>query len=135
MALIHKFSIMCQNNVLCEKDIVNLPDNLLRYLGDSLQWINTNWNGKEVKPGISYYGFSIIESVEIEKLLKIIEQWKCLFELAPSSFYIKGEFMPDEAKYEKLLLNKSEIIQIFNSWIELCKKAIEKDFKILYEGI
>ena len=133
MALVHKFSISYQNSD--SKYTVNLPDDLLQYLGDSLQWINTKWNGREVRAGIPYYGFSIIEGGEIEKLLEIIERWKRLFELAPNSFYITGEFMPEESRYQKILVDKGEAIQIFNLWIELCKHAIEKELEILYEGI
>lgn len=40
MALVHKFSINYQNSD--PKYIIDLPDNLFQYLGDSLQWINVS---------------------------------------------------------------------------------------------
>ena len=139
MALVHQFAIIPKDSnekfISADMDIIEISDNLIQYLEDSLQWIYSKWNGKEMKSGISYYGFSIIESGEIEKLIKIIEQWKRLFELAPTEFFITGEFLPEENKYKKIYIKKEDMLRTLSSWIVLCKTAIKKDYKILHNGI
>ena len=108
---------------------------IIQYIGDSLKWIQTTWNGKKVKMGISYYGFSVIEGEEIVKIKNIIIQWKSLFCLSPDIFYLTGEFLPMEGKYDQNLIIKKEVIEILNLFIDLCEKAVAIEGKILHNGI
>lgn len=71
---------------------IEISDELIQYINDSLNWIKSIWNGKEEKEGISYYGFSVIKEGELLKLINIIENWKQLFQLATDEFSITGSF-------------------------------------------
>lgn len=114
---------------------VCVPDYFMQYIWDSLQWICSVWNGETQKEGLSYYGFSIIEGQEIKKLMCIIGQWKELLQLATDQFYLTGNFLIDEDKYEKIQLDKHDVIEVLSLWEYLCKSAIEKKAKILHNGI
>lgn len=139
MALVHQFAIISKESTIkivsADMDCVEIPDDILEYIADTLEWITSSWNGKELKQGISYYGFSIIEGDEIIKLMTLIQKWKELFELAPGSFRLTGSFSVSEKDYEKKEVYKSDIIKTFDSWLRLCKKALDTNSKILHNGI
>ena len=139
MGLVHQFAIIPKDSdvsiVSSDMDSVSISDVIIQYIGDSLKWINTNWNGKKMQNGISYYGFSFIEDGEIIKLKKILKQWVELFRLSPDEFYLTGEFLPDEERYENILVKRGEVIKTLNSCIYICEKAISEEKRILYNGI
>ena len=80
MQLVHKFTVISrestETNITDQMDFIEISDELIRYINDSLNWIKSIWNGKEEKEGISYYGFSVIKEGELLKLINIIENWK-----------------------------------------------------------
>lgn len=139
MSLMHEFSNIPAKYsgevFLNTKETITVPDEIIQYIGDSLQWISTNWNNSKKKNGISYYGFSVIEGAEIKKLGEIVGQWKRLFELGPENFYLTGNFQLGKNQYEKSKINKRELVEILNSWQQLCDMAFENGDLILHEGI
>lgn len=139
MGLVHQFAIISQYSnesiISSDMDCVSVSDMLIQYIGDSLKWVHAMWNGKKFQEGISYYGYSVIENDEIIKLKNIIKRWAELFCLSPDEFYLTGDFLPDEEKYENILVKREEIIKTLNSLISICEKAIDKGGKILHNGI
>ena len=139
MGLAHQFAIISQYSnesiISSDMDCVSVSDMVIQYIGDSLKWVHTMWNGKKFQEGISYYGYSVIENDEIIKLKNIITRWVELFCLSPDEFYLTGDFLPDEEKYENALVKREEIIKTLNSLIFICEKAINVGAKILHNGI
>lgn len=139
MGLAHQFAIISQYSnesiISSDMDCVSVSDMVIQYIGDSLKWVHTMWNGKKFQEGISYYGYSVIENDEIIKLKNIITRWVELFCLSPDEFYLTGDFLPDEKKYENALVKREEIIKTLNSLIFICEKAINEGAKILHNGI
>lgn len=116
-------------------DSITIPNIIIEYIGDSLKWIHTVWNGEKVQEGISYYGYSFIEGDEIDRFKNIIKQWKNLFFLAPNEFILTGNYLPDEEQYEKSLVSKNELMEVFDSCVNMCEKALAGGNKILHNGI
>lgn len=139
LALIHQFAVIPNDSNLSiissDMDFVDVSDILVQYFGDSLKWVYTAWNGKNRKSGISYYGFSIIEGDEIEKLKNIVKAWKELFFLSPEELNLTGNFLPDEGRYEKISMVKKEILKELDGCIDICQKAINENAKVLHNGI
>lgn len=139
MPLVHYFAVIPQDSkqTIVEEDMesVMISDSIMQYIGDSFQWINTNWNGEEMKKGLSWYGYSIIEDAEINKLQNIIRKWRELFLLAPEEFFLTCEFLPDEGVYDKINIKKEVLIKQFDSLLCICEEAIEGNAKILHDGI
>ena len=139
MALKHEFSIVDKSyrgyEIFENMETILISDDIILYIKDSLEWINTIWNGNSINKGINYYGYSIIENKQIFKLIKIIEAWKCLFSLATEDFYLTGCFCIHDESYDKLFLKKNKLLIELESLIFLCKKAIKKDKNILHSGI
>ena len=139
MGLVHQFAIIPKDSdesiVSSDMDSVSISDMIIQYIGDSLKWISTTWNGKRLQNGISYYGFSFIEDGEIVKLKNILKQWVELFRLSPDEFYLTGEFLLDEERYENILVKRGEIIKNLNSCIYICEKEINEGKRVLHNGI
>lgn len=136
MALIHEFLLIKKSKEIPSLCInkVNISDDLILYINDSLYWIESLWNGNINKNGLNYYGFTIIENVE--KLKLIISSWIKLFEIAPENFIItNNNFLVEENKYEKNLFNKQSILFQLNSLLNLCEMAIIQNKYILHNGI
>lgn len=139
MPLAHKFAIIpresTETNITDQMDFIEISDELIQYINDSLNWIKSIWNGEEEKEGISYYGFSIIKEGELLKLINIIMYWKQLFQFATDEFSITGSFLPEENKYEKINMKKEELLEILDLWMKVCRKALIENAKILHNGI
>lgn len=139
MGLVHQFAIIPKDSdasiVSSDMASVSISDIIIQYIGDSLKWISTNWNGKKIQNGISYYGFSVIEDGEITRLKNILKQWVELFRLSPDEFYLTGEYLIDEERYENVLVKREEIIKNLNSCIYICDKAINEGKRVLHNGI
>lgn len=139
MGLEHKIAIISQNSkesiISSNMNSVTVSDVIIQYIGDSLKWLHTIWNGKKIQEGICYYGFSIIEGDELVKFKNILKQWKALFSLAPKEFYLTGNFLTDKEQYEKNLMERDEILKVLELCINICEEAINEGGKILYNGI
>ena len=139
MGVMHRFAILPKDSnesiILPDMDSVVVSDIIIEYIADSLKWVHTTWNGEKVQEGISYYGYSFIEADEIIKFKNIIKQWRELFYLAPKEFYLTGDFLPDEDHYEKNLVKRNEILEVLETCIHMCEKAINEGDKILHIGI
>ena len=84
--LIHDFKI------LEEKKQVHIEDNLILYIFDTLNWINTFSSlktNRETK-GLNYHGVTYFKGDSIRKLRKIIFYWKELFNVAEKNFELMG---------------------------------------------
>lgn len=139
MGVAHQFAIISKESkefiITSDMESVLVPDLVIQYIRDSLDWIVSYWNGKDLRKNLSYYGFSIIESDEIAKLIKILEGWKNLFHVASDEFCITGAYLPEEERYEKILLRREDMEKWLNDFIIICQKAMNDDHKILHNGI
>ena len=131
MGLIHSFGLLDSDY----KEIVEVDDNIFIYIKDSFEWIESCWNGKQIKKGLSYYGFSYIGLEEVEKLMHIFQCWAELFRLGTDKIILRGNFDLDKGSYEKNIYLKKDLINIFERLIELCERAFLEKTGILYEGI
>ena len=139
MALVHEFAIVDKSDIVSNIDSsmksIKVSDVLISYISDSLRWINSVWNGKGCKDGLCYHGYSIIKDEEINKLMNIIEQWKSLFYYSTEEFYLTGDYLPEEEKYEKIELEKQVVIQELDLLIYICREAMLKGKYLLHNGI
>ena len=128
----HKFRI------LEEKEQIYIEDNLILYIFDTLNWINTFSSlktNRETK-GLNYHGVTYFKGDSIRKLRKIIFYWKELFNVAEKNFELMGiYYSPKRKKYLKNRYSKKEVIESLENLINLCDRA-EKENKIIeHRGI
>ena len=103
--------------------MVNIPDDFINYIKDSLFWIVSSWNGKTLKSGLPYYGEALISDEELVKFKTILEKWRGLFSLGTEEINLTGDFLIDEMKYEKVIYKKCELLNILDGLLQLCDKA------------
>ena len=128
----HKFRI------LEEKEQVHIEDNLILYIFDTLNWIDTFSSlktNRETK-GLNYHGVTYFKGDSIRKLRKIIFYWRELFNVAEKNFELIGiYYSPKRRKYLRNRYSKKEVIESLENLINLCDGA-EKENKIIeHRGI
>ena len=139
MALVHDFGIVpndySESFLNAEAEKVSIPDDILYYIGDSLKWVRTIWNGKYESDSINYYGFSYIEGNNLRLLLEVVTAWRKLFSLSPDIITIRTGYLIDAKRYEYHSFQKEDILCLFDGWRKLCLQAINDNNKIMHIGI
>lgn len=138
MALSHDFVVIKtqdENQMDNTFQKVSISDELILYMKDSFSWVDSLWNGKKEMSGLNYYGYTIIANQNIVKLREIVIAWQKLFEIAPDSFFLTGNYLLDEGCYEKNPFDKSMVLLQLKSLCKLCESAIEENKYILHNGI
>lgn len=137
MSLVHEFILTNQNGNIFSLNVekISISDDLILYMGDSLNWIDSMWNGRDEKKGLNYYGETIIREQNVDKLRNVIQAWINLFELSTEEFILTGNYLLEENKYEKVPFNKKDVLLQLKSLYFLCEKAIEQNKDILHSGI
>lgn len=128
----HKFRI------LEEKEQIYISDDLISYIFDTLNWIDTFSDLKTNRKtkGLNYHGVTYFKGDNIKKFKKIIFYWKELFNIAEKKFELMGiYYSPKRKKYLKNRYSKKEVIESLENLINLCDRA-EKENKIIeHRGI
>ena len=128
----HKFRI------LEEKEQIYISDDLISYIFDTLNWIDTfsYLKTSDTENGLNYHGVTYFKGDNIKKLKKIIFYWKELFNIAEKKFELMGiYYSPKRKKYLKNRYSKKEVIESLENLINLCDRA-EKENKIIeHRGI
>lgn len=128
----HKFRI------LEEKEQIYISDDLILYIFDTLNWIDTfsDLKTSDTENGLNYHGVTYFKGDNIKKFKKIIFYWKELFNIAEKKFELMGIYYnPKRKKYLKNKYIKKEVIESLENLINLCDRA-EKENKIIeHRGI
>ena len=128
----HKFRI------LEEKEQIYISDDLISYIFDTLNWIDTfsDLKTSDTEKGLNYHGVTYFKGDNIKKLKKIIFYWKELFNRAKKKFELMGIYYSHKRKkYLKNRYIKKEVIESLENLINLCDRA-EKENKIIeHRGI
>lgn len=140
MALNHQFAIVDKDSKIDYiedwMDKIEISDNLILYIKDSFEWVETTEvRVSSKKAGLDYYGCTIVKTEGIEKLYKILVCWRNLFEKAPEEFMLTGNFMPEENAYERNCYIKEEVIKQLKGLEVMCVEALTKGAYILHNGI
>ncbi|MEC4987985.1 MAG: hypothetical protein SAJ37_04480 [Oscillatoria sp. PMC 1068.18] len=148
----HTFFLVKQSETdfrkyLTAKSDINLHDDLLRYMIDTLYWIpSANFSGWKKKPsqGLSMWGSTIIEGEGLNILFKIMNAWINLFSCSPPKLKLTGpwtEHLDDEGNvegegyYSTLELDRDEIIKNLEKLADYAQKASNEGHYILHIGI
>ena len=128
----HKFRI------LEEKEQIYISDDLISYIFDTLNWIDTfsDLKTSDTENGLNYHGVTYFKGDSIRKLRKIIFYWRELFNVAEKKIELMGiYYSPKRKKYLKNRYSKKEVIESLENLINLCDGA-EKENKIIeHRGI
>jgi hypothetical protein len=122
---------------------IRVPDGLMGYLWDTLQWVPTEHpfeeTGKWAKPwqgyGLDSHGHTAIRKRGAPVFRRLCESWAALFALAPRTFTLRGSWECDEQRYKKLTGYRNEVVPILNRLAHHAERASTGEFFVLHVGI
>jgi len=114
---------------------IKVPDDLVRYIADSLDWIeSSNPAGGSKGSGLNYYGPTIVESSGAQRLAGLLQAWAALFRLGPEELELTGYWSPSSGKYERLLFNRDKVVILFDQVAHLAARVTSTSY-LLHLGI
>lgn len=118
---------------------VNVDDNVILYILDTLNFIKFKWPNGEVKNELAYCGYSVIENKEVKKIKEIFKGWKVIFNEGANEIILTGLYTftgeGGDGEYEKIKLEKRTVIKCFEDLINLCDIACKNNYSILHIGL
>lgn len=117
------------DNKLKDIETYTIDDSIILYLNPiTFSWIKSNWNDEveSDRLGLSYYGFSLINSENIILLKEIFLNFLLLFKYAPNSVYVEDGTIE---------ISKQTIIKTINEFNEFIDYCLENNLLILHCGI
>lgn len=151
MALIHEFVLLTQEeckkevilNIRANKDVLEIHDDIILYIFDSLKWVPQASNGcsGEKKYGFNYYGITEIDKEGAIVLCNILKAWSDLFKNSPPKLILTGNYSwtedekIDTGAYEVIEIDRDKVIGQFNKLMFFAEKAINDNCQILHFGI
>ncbi|MCU4638989.1 hypothetical protein [Acinetobacter courvalinii] len=166
MALVHDFVLSNKNEFsydnCCElidkvSYDVSIHEDLIRYFYDFFKWVPTYNPILKVKhTGLNYYGLTIIDIEGAEEMLILLSSLVNILKLSPNVLRLTGAYtyvhaddnvidpnkkvdriFRETAGYEKIVMQKSEVIRQFEILAELMRKVIDSNnaLYVLHFGI
>jgi hypothetical protein len=126
-----------------ENQGIRVPDDLVGYIFDTLQWVPTEHPYEELGTwampwrgyGLDYHGMTAISKRGAPVFRRICEAWAALFSQAPRSFELRGRWLPDEGHYERLEFHPEEIVPLLQKLVRHAERASTGEFFVLHVGI
>lgn len=119
-----------------------IHDEIILYILDSLEWIPRKNPAKEGNPssqGLHYHGITLFDEQSADSLTGIFTAWKNLFEHAPSTFVLTGNFIYGETEeageYERIPINRDEIVRQFEKMISMADQLATGRYSLYHLGI
>lgn len=134
-----------------EEDYVEIHDDLFRRFHDYFIWIETYHpvGPKEFNRGFNYYGRTAIRGENLVKFGKLIDSLLNLFGNAPERIRLTGDFCFDSPSdieissednsysgyYQRIEIEKDDLIRIFGDLKIVTNRAIKNNGYLLHFGI
>jgi hypothetical protein len=122
---------------------ISVPDDLVAYMWDTLKWVPTEYpfeaSRKWAMPwrgyGLDYHAHTAIRRRGAPAFRRICEAWAALFSQAPRTFELRGSWLPDEDRYERLVHHRKELVPLFQNLVCHAERASTGDYFILHVGL
>lgn len=138
MSLIHDFFLCDKEHIdyRINHDGIEMDDDLIVYLSDSLEWIDTEWNELDNnKNGLNYFGMTIFRRESLSELVNIIKGWIEVFKNAPARFLLTVGYDIDSGLYEKKEFEKVKVLAQMTEVLEMCGRAQVSNKVLVHAGI
>ncbi len=122
------------------KDAVEIHDDLIRYMYDTLKWVPTyNTANRKFDFFINLYGITLIDKRNAVWIKNIFNAWASLFSYAPEHFELTGGYYTIEGKeeggYEIIKVDRNEIVITLKKIASFAERTMESNMLILHNGI
>jgi hypothetical protein len=124
-------------------DSVDIPDDLVQYIADSLKWIPSKNPAKSISKeerGINYYGITLFDQSSAKVMKSVFTSWHSLFANAPENLELTGAFMVSSSKrklgeYERLVFDRDEILGLLERLVSMAEKLEDGHLYLYHWGI
>ncbi|MEM6256372.1 MAG: hypothetical protein AAF821_25955 [Cyanobacteria bacterium P01_D01_bin.156] len=131
------------NSLINDPRAMQIHDDVVRYIGDSLTWIPTyNPAKKQEGFGLCLYGPTVIRMKGSAQASAIFSAWTNLFLLGTPSLTLTGAWTEIEGKsetgnYEKIILQRDELVDKLQTIGKYAKQVEESNdnYFLLHLGI
>ncbi|WP_438543795.1 hypothetical protein [Clostridium sp.] len=127
---------------------IQIEDDIIIYIYDTLKWIRNDCEEIVEKRGLAYHGLTLIQDDNAEKLKKIIKAWAILFSLGDEEFTLEGSYVFEGMKvhegeeyfvggsYEKIIVKKRKLLKDLKKLIDMLE-VVEKnaEYCVFHMGI
>ncbi len=123
---------------------IRLEDDLVRYIADTLVWIQTHNPAKnESHRGLCFWGPTVIHTEGAADAADIFTQWANLFACGPKNLILTGGWTSiegepaNEGTYEALSLDRDDVVSKLRQIADFAKQIIESkgEYFILHSGV
>ena len=140
MGMTHEFALFSMETSISFDNINRencyiIHDYLICYIYDSFNWINTLSLYNKEQQGLCYTGITIFQGDSLSHLLNILKAWYNLFILGQETLILRGEFSITTGFYEKITVQKEDVLSQILGVITLTEKAINTNQKIIHFGL
>jgi hypothetical protein len=150
MSLNHKFHCLDEGKFVhinyqlyCKKKAqVNIHDDLMRYMNDTLVWvpcIHLSGNHYKQTYGLSLYGVTVLNQDGASMFLHVLSSWANLFSKAPANFELNGgvTVKPDRTvgDLHRIKVERDELLNNLNILINYTERTLKGECSILHLGI
>jgi len=101
-------------SLLHSPEAVRVADDLVRYIGDTLDWVPSSnpAGGESRQTGLNYFGPTIIDPPATAQLARIIRSWIAIFRLGPERLQLRGWWSETDQAYERLEFERAALIAV-----------------------
>jgi len=126
---------------------VEIEDDLIMYLYDTLRWVPNDNNNLNKPPEVSFYGLDLEGRTIIGKrgarmFRDILLSWANLFSLGPDSLTLTGRFELSYGKdniqtgnYQKVHLMRDETVNLLRILADWAARVVDENVVILHLGL
>ncbi|MGL5414719.1 MAG: hypothetical protein ACRDAU_03550 [Clostridium sp.] len=127
---------------------VQIDDDIIIYIYDTLKWIRNDCEESTEKKGLAYHGLTLIQDDNAKKLKKIIKAWGILFSLGEEEFTLEGSYVYENlgihegeeyftgGSYEKIIVKKRKLLSDLKKLIDMLEVVEKnKEYCVFHRGV
>lgn len=122
---------------------VAIPDDLIQYILDSLNWIPSKNPAKSMtreEKGINYHGITLFDQTSAAVMKNVFAAWHTLFTNSPEKLELTGEFLVSSRKnilgeYERLVFNRNDVLDLLERLLSMIDRLEEENLFLYHLGI
>ena len=114
---------------------IAIPDDLIQYIMDSLNWIPSKNPAKSMtreEKGINYHGITLFDQTSAAVMKRVFVAWHSLFINSPEELKLTGDFMSEN---EGAVFNKDNILKLLERLISMIERLEEGNLHLYHLGI
>ncbi|AQU79551.1 hypothetical protein AJGP001_09900 [Planococcus faecalis] len=124
-------------------DSIDIPDDLIQYIADSLNWIpckNPAISMTREETGINYYGVTLFDQTSAATMKSIFSAWHSLFTNSPEKLELTGEFVLSSKKnilgtHERLIFSRDDVLELLERLLSMIERLDEGNLYLYHLGI